>query len=111
VVFIAALAAAFLGILTYLVLVARLASRLRVSHTTTWESLGSFSLFSNNTPRNGMLLLRWLWNRDYGALDDAATIRLASLVRALLLVELVCLAIAVIAYVALGTTFSGNTVA
>jgi hypothetical protein len=74
-----------IGTVVYLILIRRLMVRLSEGHRDTWRELGEPSLFLNNTPRNNMLLLRWLWRRSYLALDAPDDIRLAARVRSLLL--------------------------
>ena len=59
----------------YLVLVVRLLTRLRDNHQALYESLGSPSLFANNSPRNNLRFLGWLYRRDYSDLSDAATVK------------------------------------
>jgi hypothetical protein len=83
--FIVVFAIQALGTLAYLVQAGRLMSRLESRHSQVHESLGSPSLILNNRPRNNMLVLRWLWRREFESLDDAGTVVLAKRVRALLL--------------------------
>jgi hypothetical protein len=89
IVFIAAFAAQFVGTVIYLVQVGRLLRRLESKHQAVHESLGSPLLIFNNRPRNNMLVLGWLWRREFESLDDAGTIALARNVRTMLL----CLAV------------------
>jgi hypothetical protein len=71
------------GTVAYLVQTSRLLRRLESNHPEIHKSLGDPQLVANNTPRNNMLLLRWLWRRDYQSIGDAATVSLASIVRML----------------------------
>ena len=89
IVFIAAFAAQFIGTVVYLIQVGRLLRRLESKHKAVHESLGSPLLIFNNRPRNNMLVLSWLWRREYDALEDAGTVALAGSVRTMLL----CLAV------------------
>lgn len=76
----------FIGTVIYLVQLARLLRRLESNHKAVHESLGSPSLVLNNTPRNNLLVLGWIWRREFGTIDDSKTIALARLVRMLFLV-------------------------
>ena len=73
----------------YLIQIGRLLNRLRLSHTLVWETLGSPSLVLNNNFRNNRLVLGWLWGKKYSDLGDLETVRLATMVRTLLVVLLV----------------------
>jgi hypothetical protein len=77
-----------IGTLVFLVMIGGLFSTLRLSHTSTWDSLGKPSLLFNNTVRNNMLVLRWLWKRGYVNLEDPIATRRASTARTLLLLLL-----------------------
>lgn len=87
--FITLAAAQMLGTFAYLIQVARLFRRLESRHKEVHESIGSPLLIMNNTPRNNILFLRWIWNRDFQSLQDPDSIALAGVVR-LLLVSLLC---------------------
>jgi len=43
---------------------------LRERHPAVWESLGEPSLFLNNSIANSLAVLRFLWRKDYEALND-----------------------------------------
>jgi hypothetical protein len=83
--FIAVFAAQFLGTVAYLVQIGRLLRRLESKHKAIHEALGSPLLVFNNTPRNNMLVLGWLWHREFETIDDVETVALARSVRTLLL--------------------------
>ena len=87
--FIVAFAVQAIGTVVYLIQAARLLNRLESRHRPIHESLGSPSLILNNRPRNSMLVLGWLWRREFESTDDAGTVALAKHVRSLLL----CLAV------------------
>jgi len=74
-----------IGIVVYLIQLVRLLGLLRNRHLQVFESLGSPSLFFNNSPRNNMLVLGWLWRREFEGLGDAQTISQFKAVRFLLL--------------------------
>jgi len=76
-----------LGTVAYLICAGRLLRRLEVHHPAVHESLGRPLLIAHNTPRNNVLFLRWLWNRDFDVLPNSDSIALAKLVRS----QLVCL--------------------
>lgn len=81
--FLIVFAAQGLGTIVYLVNVGRLFRRIETQHRSVHESLGSPLLFANNTPRNNVLFLRWLWAQGFESLRDADTVALAALVRSL----------------------------
>jgi hypothetical protein len=87
--FIAVAAIQVLGTIAYLVNVGRLLNRLEHRHKPVHESIGSPLLIMNNTSRNNLLFLRWIWNRDFRSLDDSESVALASFVRSLL-VSMLC---------------------
>jgi hypothetical protein len=87
--FITAAVVQVLGTIVYLVNAGRLLRRLETQHGAVHESIGSPSIILNNTPRNNILFLRWIWNRDFNSLDDSKTIALSRLVRSLLMSLLV----------------------
>jgi hypothetical protein len=98
------------GIVIYLVLIVRLLARLRVSHPAAYEALGSPSLFINNTPRNNLALLGWLYRRDYSALGDVVTVRSADTVRTLLLAIMGSFVALLVAYAVFGVSIHGAAV-
>jgi branched-subunit amino acid ABC-type transport system permease component len=59
-------------------------SRLRSRHAKTWETLGCPTLFLNNSIRNSLAILRFLWSREYRALSDPPFVRLAGFLRSYL---------------------------
>ena len=68
----------------------RFVSRLRKLHHETWEHLGIPGLFSsNNTFRGNFGFFRFMWRREYEALTDASTVRLARFIRAFYLFYLI----------------------
>jgi hypothetical protein len=77
-------AALVIGIVVYLIQMARLLGRLGERHPQVYESLGRPSLFLNNTPRNNLLVLGWLWRGDFEGLGDTDTISRCRSVRTLL---------------------------
>lgn len=81
--FLVVFAAQFLGTTVYLGMVGRLFRRMKTRHKSVHESLGSPLLFANNTPRNNLRFLRWLWARGFESLEDAGSVALAALVRSL----------------------------
>jgi hypothetical protein len=72
------------GTLAYLFLISRMFSRLEVHYGDVYETLGRPGLFLNNTHRNNVVVLGWLWRKEFLSLSDAETVRRASVVRALL---------------------------
>ena len=50
---------------------------LRVHHVSTWQNLGSPTLVMNNTIRSGLSVMRWLWKKEYLALEDPHLTRFA----------------------------------
>jgi len=100
----------FAGTILYLVLVRKLLSRLETNHTATWQELGVPSLFLNNNPRNNLLVLRFLWKRQYLSLQDPAITQLASRVRGLVLVLLVSFGFLIIGSFVLGAFFPRGSV-
>jgi hypothetical protein len=94
-----------LGTVGYLVQVGRLMNRLESRHKQVHESLGSPSLILNNSPRNNILLLGWLWRREFESLGDAQTVALAKLVRTLLLCLFAGFGILLVLFVILQASF------
>jgi hypothetical protein len=68
------------------------------------------SLFLNNNPRNNLLVLRFLWKRQYLSLQDPAITQLASRVRGLVLVLLVSFGVLIIGSFVLGAFFPRGSV-
>ena len=102
--FIAVAAIQVLGTIAFLVNAGRLLQRLEDRHKLVHESMGSPSLIMNNTPRNNVLFLRWIWNRDFRTLDDPKSMALASFVRTLLVSLLFGLAVLIALFVAVTVT-------
>jgi hypothetical protein len=69
----------------WFICVAWLSRRLRAHHPSVHEELGSFSLFWNNSPRTGWLLLKFLWSSCSRELGDSSLITLVRFMRMLLL--------------------------
>jgi hypothetical protein len=107
--FLALVAVQFVGTLVYLVLIGTLLASLKRDHANVWESLGRPSLFLNNTIRNNVLVLKWLWRKGYSDLQNPATRRHASTVRTLLL--MLFMNFALLAVCALGSLVSSAVVA
>jgi RsiW-degrading membrane proteinase PrsW (M82 family) len=103
--FVTVAAVLILGTVVYLVNVGRLLRRLESQHPAVHESIGSPSLFLNNTPRNNLLFFRWIWNRDFKSLDDSKSIALSRLVRSLLLGVLAGLVVMIALFLALSARF------
>jgi hypothetical protein len=61
-------------------------ARLRTRHVQTWEALGRPALLLNNSPTNSVAVLRFLWRREYHALGDSQSVRLAGTLRVFLAV-------------------------
>ena len=93
----------FLGTAVYLFLIRKVLVHLETNHTVTWRQLGEPSLFLNNSPRNSLLVVRFLWNKQYLLLQDAELTHLASRVRGLLVVLLGLFPIMVIGVFTLGS--------
>lgn len=69
--------AAFFAVLmvmgvVWLILVSWLFRRLRTHHPSTYEGIGSLSLFWNNSMRTQWLLCKFLWSSHSGELGDSA---------------------------------------
>ena|SRR5579871_4733724 len=71
-------------ILVYLACCVALFSHLKRKHTGVWETLGSPSLFWNNSLRNNVLFLKFLLRRDYAPLNDPTLSKIAIATAALL---------------------------
>ena len=103
--FVTVAAAQVLGTIVYLVNAGRLLRRLESQHATVHASIGSPSLILNNTPRNNLLFLRWIWNREFESLDSPSSIALSRLVRSLLVSLLVGFVVLIALFLILSTTF------
>ena len=55
--------------------------RLRTHHADVWMRLGSPTFLDIALQRDSGSLWSWVWRRRYDELDDAATVRIASLLR------------------------------
>jgi hypothetical protein len=65
---------------------------MRSRHPRVWESLGRPTLVMNNSISNGLAFLRFLWRRDYDALDDPEFARLGRQLRTFTFAYLILLA-------------------
>ena len=74
-----------IGIVTYLIQIARLFGLLSDRHPQVYQALGSPSVVFNNTLRNNAAVLGWLWRREFEGLGDPDTISRCSGVRTLLI--------------------------
>lgn len=92
------------GTIAYLVQAGRLLRRLEGQHKAVHESIGSPLLLANNTPRNNILFLGWIWNREFETLGDADSIAMAKLVRTLLISLLFGLAVLIALLLLLSAT-------
>jgi hypothetical protein len=99
-----------IGTAVYLFLMGRLFNRLEAHHRSVYESMGSPSLVRNNNFRNNMLVLRWLWRKEYLNLPDLETVRRASRVRALLLILSVNFAILLVLFFVTSAAYSSQAV-
>ena len=108
--FLALFALQVVGTLAYFVIVAKLLRRLRSDHPAVFESLGSPSLIANNTPKNSMLFLRWLWRRDYTDLGNPGTVSAASTVRIMLVALLFNLVALIVLFAVFGASIRGQAV-
>jgi hypothetical protein len=63
--------------------------RLRNNHRALYESLGSPTLFWNNSPRNNWLLAKFLFGSRWKSLDDPLLATVCSIMRAFLCVYVV----------------------
>ena len=96
------------GTIAYLFLMSRMFSRLEAHHGDVYETLGRPGLFVNNTPRNNVVVLGWLWRKEFLSLSDAETVRRASVVRALLLSLTVNFAVLLALFVAFGALINAG---
>lgn len=67
--------------LTWLITVAWFFRRLRTRHSAAYESIGSPTLFWNNSPRLGWLTHRFLWSSRPRELGDSTIARLTIFMR------------------------------
>ena len=70
----------------YLKRIREILSQLEQHHTATWEKLGKLTLFMNNSPANGMKLMRFLYRREYSGIADAGLTQKCESVRRFLLI-------------------------
>lgn len=104
--FVALLIVQGVGTIAYLVLASQLLTQLRTNCPAVYESLGSPSLFFNSTPKNNMLLLEWLWRRDFDDVEDADTVHKAAVVRFILIALLGNMAMLVVTFAAFGVALN-----
>ena len=45
-------------------------NKLKEKYPAIWSSLGSPTLFANNTPQNGLAVQKYIFKKDYKTLDD-----------------------------------------
>ena len=79
----------FGAVLVWFVLTGHLFRLLREDHCEVYESLGSPSLFLNNSIKNNWLGLRFLVTGRYRELGDARVTRLCSFMRAFLVLYVI----------------------
>jgi len=91
--------------LVYLVKTGQLLHRLEAQHPEVHEAIGRPLLIANNTPRNNVLFIRWLWRRDFETLQNTESIALARLVRLLLLWLFVGFAVLIAIFLVLSFAF------
>jgi hypothetical protein len=96
------------GTLAYLFLMSRMFSRLEVHHGDVYETLGRPGILLNNTLRNNVVVLGWLWRKEFLSLSDAETVRGASVVRALLVWLAVNFAILLTLFFAFGALINAG---
>ena len=75
-------------------------TRLRTRHVQTWEALGRPALLLNNSLTNSVAVLRFLWRREYCALGDSQSVRLASTLRVFLAVYVLLFVCTIITFFA-----------
>jgi hypothetical protein len=80
-VFVALLALLMVMAVTWLVILSWLFGRLRTRHPSTYESIGSPSIFWNNSVRNNWLLWKFLWSSHSRKVDDSAIARIIYVMR------------------------------
>jgi hypothetical protein len=88
-IFIAAWAIMFAAAVVWLATVAWLFRRLRNNHEAQYESLGSPTLFWNNSLRNQWLLAKFLFGSQWKSLNDPVLATACSIMRAFLCAYLV----------------------
>jgi hypothetical protein len=59
--------------------------RLREKHALTYETIGSPTLFWNNSPRNQWLLVKFIFGTQWQELDDSAVARVCRFMRVFLI--------------------------
>jgi len=88
-------------VITWFVTLSWFFRRLRTRHAETYESLGSPSLFWNNSPRHNWLYLKFLFSSRWRVLDDPSIGRAVRFMRIFLGVYvLLLIAVAVLAFTA-----------
>jgi hypothetical protein len=80
-------------VIAYLCCVKSLFSYLKAHHPATWMSLGSPTLFLNNSIRNNWVLLKFLFSREQGR--DPGVVNRAIAIRILLLVSVLLMAVVI----------------
>jgi hypothetical protein len=95
-------ASLFVTVLIWFGAVTWLFRRLRNDHPTTYESLGSPTLFWNNSPRNNWLFAKFLFGSQWKSLDDPGLNIACPLMRAFLCVYVVGFLILLVAFIRLG---------
>jgi hypothetical protein len=75
-------------------------TRLRTRHVETWEALGRPALFLNSSLNNSVAVLRFLWRREYHALSDSQSVRLAGTLRVFLAVYVLLFVCTIITFFA-----------
>lgn len=98
-----------LGTVAYLLLIRRLFGRLERDHVVVYASLGSPSLFLNNSIQNNVRVLQWLWRKEFEELGDSTTVASARVVRTLLLALSVNFAVLLFVFFGLGTAFQDHS--
>jgi hypothetical protein len=74
--------AGMVGTVTYLFFVQILWRYLRQNCPAVWDSLGRPS-FWNNSPKVGLVFVRWLLRRDYRQIEDRTGVRIAQVTEGL----------------------------
>jgi hypothetical protein len=69
---------------------------LRLHHVATWQHLGTPTLVMNNTIRSGLSVMRWLWKKEYVALEDPHLTRFAQAMIAYQMLYLVVFVVVVL---------------
>jgi hypothetical protein len=98
-IFITAWAIMFVMVVVWFAVVTWLFRRLRNDHPATYESIGSPTLFWNNSPRNNWLFAKFLFGAQWKSLDDPALNIACHLMRAFLCVYLVGFVIFLVAFI------------